>query len=226
MFASQVASIIFFICIYVFRTNNFWTKKESRFWLSFAFRFIGLISVPQFFYASEIFDSLVINKIIFNDHDNPHEKEPEEISNSEKQNIYWISRINNTIEKTKSTVDKHLGIFLENIAKDIRNITGDKKASFKNQILNNCYFNIDKKFRKWLSELHPDDDKNKKEEDWYKLLFKLLIKEVNKIMNDATTRDIIGVYDESKNKTTNIFVEYNRLIGRLIKELNIYKTDE
>lgn len=121
----------------------------------------------------------------------------------------WVINISKEISKTKYVIDSILKGFASEI-KQIRNLSND---GFVNTIIQDAYFAIDLPFRKWLSEIKFEDDKNKTIQAWRQTLHTIIMEQAQQLLKTAGKRDFIGV--TVKERYTNIEIAHNTFAGRL-----------
>ena len=147
--------------------------------------------------TDEIFDTLSIESFILTD----------------LSEAGWVSRTNETIEKTKKVVSDLYKKFLTDI-KEIRNIQSNL---FVDQKIEELYFLIDVPFRKWIAGIRYNDCKDTKIKEWWKELYKLVVREADEFYLNGCMRDYMGVVKNGK--IINIATAYNYLIGSLNNEI-------
>ncbi len=125
----------------------------------------------------------------------------------------WVIRINEVVEQTK----KLISVVFKNYLLDIKKIRNTSSNAFGNQKVEELYFKIDQPFRRWISSICVDDEKDGKVIEWRNYLKKFLILEAEDLLSSASSRDFIGV--EVDGKIKNIATVYNRFIISLNKEL-------
>lgn len=108
----------------------------------------------------------------------------------------WTPRIRDAIEETKKVIDFRYKIFLSDIAQ-IRN---DKTSNFVKQEIEKMYYIIDQPFRNWILSIKIKDNKDKKVIEWRKILVKLVIDEVETLVEHAGPRDYTGIIVTNKSK--------------------------
>lgn len=147
--------------------------------------------------TDEIFDTLSIESFILTD----------------LSEAGWVSRINETVEKTKKVVSVLYKKFLTDI-KEIRNLQSDL---FVDQKIEELYFIIDTPFRKWIAGIRYNDCKDSKIKEWWKELYKLVTREAYEFYLNGCMRDYMGM--EKNGKIINIATAYNYLIRSLNNEI-------
>ena len=152
--------------------------------------------------ADEIHDSLRINDFV--------------LTNLEKD--HWVPRIDEAVEMTKDIINKTYYGFLSDIA-EIRNIKEKTRDGFINREKEALYFDIDRPFRNWLSNIEMGDDKDEKIMDWYGQLYKMLKLHADKVLKNSTSRDLRGI--EKENVMVNVVTAHNKFIASINKQLNI-----
>ena len=128
----------------------------------------------------------------------------------------WVVRINNVVAQTKEVIEKRYKSFISDIAM-IRGLKEKQLDDFKSSGIELMYFKIDKPFRDWLTEIDYKDNKDEKELIWKNKLKKLIIKQAETIMEQACSKDFIGIIEDSTAK--NIVTAYNKLMLYINKEL-------
>lgn len=150
--------------------------------------------------VDEICDELIINDYVLTD---------------VKEN-FWVPRIESSVEKTKSVVNKNYRMFLSDVA-EIRNIKETAREGFINREIESLYFEIDIPFRTWLVSIEPNDSKDEKVLEWRKELYKIVNKQADMFFNNATSRDLKGI--ETNDGIKNIATSYNDFVYFLNREL-------
>ena len=150
--------------------------------------------------VDEICDELIINDYVLTD---------------VKENL-WVPRIESSVEKTKSVVNKNYRMFLSDVA-EIRNIKETAREGFINREIESLYFEIDIPFRTWLVSIEPNDSKDEKVLEWRKELYKIVNKQADMFFNNATSRDLKGI--ETNDGIKNIATSYNDFVYFLNREL-------
>lgn len=132
----------------------------------------------------------------------------------------WVPRVINEVEKTKKVIDKVFKRYLDNIC-EARNI---EKSGFVETNIKEAYYNIDIPFREWLFSLRVHDEKEKRIEEWRKVLKENIKAHAYNIFQKSGKRDVLGMVIKSNSGQTssykNIFIAYNMFIGNLNKEIN------
>lgn len=147
--------------------------------------------------VDEIYDYLDINNII--------------ITDDKKDG--WTEIIANIVEETNSAVS----FIYKNFIIDIKEIRKIKSQSFVDQKVEELYYLIDRPFRDWLSSIDVKDNKDEKVLEWRSILKKLIIKQADKIMANASNRDYTGV--TKNDKLMNIATAYSSFKYFLNKKL-------
>lgn len=150
--------------------------------------------------VGEICDELRINNFVLTDIKADH----------------WVPRIENTVEQTKSVVNKIYRSYLSDIA-EIRNIKDNARTGFLNREIESLYFEIDIPFRTWISSIKSGDAKDAKILEWRNNLYTLVRKQADKIFSNASSRDLKGIEIEGRIK--NVPTSYNSFTYFLNKEL-------
>lgn len=136
---------------------------------------------------------------------------------SDESSYGWIVRINEAVETTRQVVDRYWR-FMLNIA-NIRGMDPKKNGkAFADSEKEDFYQSLNNPFRNWLADIQPDDSKDHQILTWYKELKKIARDEAEKILQNASARDFLGIKD-SNGSTTNIVTEYQRFIGSVTKLL-------
>lgn len=125
----------------------------------------------------------------------------------------WIIRITETVDFTKSIIEKTYRIFLNDI-RQIRNL--DSSHQFVPQNIEAMYYNIDQPFREWLASIRPEHTKAEKISEWKDTLRKLVLTESKKHLENAGTRDYLGAVIDDK--SINIITAHNKFKYFLNKE--------
>lgn len=116
----------------------------------------------------------------------------------------WVTRINDTVEETKTVISKTYRIYLDDI-REIRNLSN---SDFSKQMVELLYFKIDQPFRQWLSSIQIQDDKYAKIKEWREILKRFVKDEAESILQQGNARDYIGI--EKDGKTKNIATAHSR----------------
>ncbi|WP_353893856.1 type I-E CRISPR-associated protein Cse1/CasA [Proteinivorax hydrogeniformans] len=142
--------------------------------------------------VDEIYDSLKINDLLITD----------------SADDGWLIRINEAVDRTKEVVGETYRRFLV----DVRNIRKlDSNHQFVNRGVEDLYYAIDQPFREWLSSIKPADSKREKISQWYNSLDQIVDDHAEKVLENATYRDYIGIKSEDqKNNGANIITAYNK----------------
>ena len=125
----------------------------------------------------------------------------------------WVPRISDTIEETKNVVEFIFKRFLLDI-KEIRNIESNL---FVNEEVERLYFQIDRPFNQWLSELRPGDSKDERIFEWRAKLKKIVLQQAEQLVENAGPRDYTGIVVNDKIK--NIATIYNSFFYSLNQQL-------
>lgn len=133
----------------------------------------------------------------------------------------WTPRINDQVELTKKVIETDYKRFLGDLA-FIRNNEG---GGFVNKNIERMYFLIDGPFRDWLSSIKYDQDKEDKLIEWKKVLYKLVLGEAYRIVENSSPRDYMGRVEERKirkaGRLENLATAFNRFNRSIISDLNI-----
>jgi CRISPR system Cascade subunit CasA len=125
----------------------------------------------------------------------------------------WVPRISDTIEETKKVTESVFRRFLLDI-KEIRNIDSN---SFVSEEVERLYFQIDRPFNQWLSELRPEDSKDGRIFEWRAILKKIVLQQAEQLVKNAGPRDYTGI--EVNDKIKNIATVYNSFLYFLNQQL-------
>ena len=91
--------------------------------------------------------------------------------------------------------------------KEIRNIESNL---FVNEQVERMYFQIDRPFNQWLSELRPEDSKDERIFEWRAILKKIVLQQAEQLVKNAGPRDYTGIIVNEKIK--NIATIYNSFL--------------
>ena len=80
------------------------------------------------------------------------------------------------------------------------------------------YQNLNHPFREWLASIKPEDSKDQRIKEWHEMLKEIARDEAQKIVQQATTRDYLGIIDDNNN-ALNIVTAYQMFIGGVNKIL-------
>jgi len=147
---------------------------------------------------NEIHDSLKINDLVLTD----------------IAQAGWLPRINEVVETTKTVISYTYRTFMEDI-RDIRQLSSNHQ--FVARHVEELYYLVDQPFRNWLSSLQPTDSKVEQIFKWNTILKNIVNKQAEKILENATYRDYVGL--ESDGEVKNIITIYNRFKYYLNKRL-------
>ena len=125
----------------------------------------------------------------------------------------WVPRISDTIEETKKVVETIFRRLLLDM-KEIRNIESNL---FVNEEVEKLYFQIDRPFNQWLSELRPEDSKDGRIFEWRAILKKIVLHQAEQLVKNAGPRDYTGIVVNEKIK--NIATVYNSFLYFLNQQL-------
>ena len=136
---------------------------------------------------------------------------------------YWPARIEDTIKTTKkvASVFKH---FVEQ-AGELRGLSGKGLEGFSHALSARFYFELNHPFKKWLSSLRADQERDKKINEWKKTLRELVINSATRVLQAASPKEIIGQRSDDR-KVENIFVLYNNLQRSINQELKLSKRSD
>ncbi|MCH4071739.1 type I-E CRISPR-associated protein Cse1/CasA [Pseudoramibacter sp.] len=137
---------------------------------------------------------------------------------SDTSDAGWIIRINDAVDMTKQVAAVYRG-FLLDIAR-IRNQDIKKEGRvFADSGTEDFYQALNEPFRNWLARLQPEDSKDDKISEWYKVLKRIAEDQVQMVIRRATPRDYIGIEDKDKGHMFNIVTAYQKLKGRITRKL-------
>lgn len=142
----------------------------------------------------------------------------ENIGLLDKQENGWLARIADEIKNTERVIRNTIVRFAKDIDK-IRNLNnGNIEKETKRQI----FFSIDRIFRNWLISISPQDEKNERTQEWKSMLREEIIKQGDKLIQGAGSRDYLGYYpDKNKKRLENIETAYVRFRANLKRELGV-----
>lgn len=155
--------------------------------------------------VDEITDSFRINDIVVTD------------TNSDG----WAIRINDAVETTKKVISDDYKSYLRGICK-IRKLRLEPPidpyaAGFIAEETAKMYSIIDPAFKEWISLIGPDDSKEAKIKEWYKLLKKLVLDRGGELFENSTSKDLIGIQTETN--VENIATQYWQFVYRVNKRI-------
>ncbi len=142
----------------------------------------------------------------------------ENIGLLDKQENGWLTCIAEEIKNTEKVIGNTVIRFARDIDK-IRNLqNGTTEQKTKIQI----YFSIDRRFREWLINISPQDEKKDRMREWKSILREEIAKQGDELIQGAGSRDYLGYYtDKSKSKLENIETAYIRFNSNLKRELGV-----
>lgn len=140
----------------------------------------------------------------------------ENIGLLDKQENGWLTCIAEEIKNTERVIGNTVIRFARDIDK-IRNLqNGTTEQKTKTQI----FFSIDRRFREWLINISPQDEKKARTREWKSILREEIAKQGDELIQGAGNRDYLGYYsDKSKSKLENIETAYIRFSANLKREL-------
>lgn len=145
-------------------------------------------------------------------------------------NKNWSTWINDTIQKTKRVIEFTYKNYIKDI-KAIRNINSDDFVSRK---IEEIYFVIDNRFRRWLVSIDEEKTHEEQISEWEQTLKKLVQEEAKNIFANGNNRDFIGfkkkqstkkVEEKSEKEIYTIAHAYNKLIYFLNKDIKNIKEE-
>ncbi|MDD7319015.1 MAG: type I-E CRISPR-associated protein Cse1/CasA [Prevotellaceae bacterium] len=113
-------------------------------------------------------------------------------------NKNWSMWINDTIQKTKRVIEFTYKNYIKDI-KAIRNINSDDFVSRK---IEEIYFVIDNRFRRWLVSIDEEKPHEEQISEWEETLKKLVKEEAKNIFANGNNRDFIGFKKKQSTKKT------------------------
>lgn len=131
----------------------------------------------------------------------------------EKGKEGWVLRIKELVEDTKEVIGIYKGFL-----KDLYVIRNTKKPI--EEELEQAYFELDKPFRDWLSDIDTLSSKEEKIKQWKETLLLSMKERALEKVNEHRKRDIKGIYEENTKGVKNIFTAYEYFLFRLKKKLN------
>lgn len=145
-------------------------------------------------------------------------------------NKNWSTWINDTIQKTKRVIEFTYKNYIKDI-KAIRNINSDDFVSRK---IEEIYFVIDNRFRRWLVSIDEDKSHEEQISEWEQTLKKLVKEEAKNIFANGNNRDFIGfkkkqssknAEEKSEKEIYTIAHAYNKFIYFLNKDIKNIKEE-
>lgn len=131
------------------------------------------------------------------------------------QATFWPKRIEDTVEKTQA-VGKAFEKFASDLGK-LRGLKDDPLTDFANKLSTEFYDQLNKPFNDWLASLRVDQEPDDEITRWKNTLKNELAKAVNRVLQSASPRDIVG--RKESNRVTNIFTLYNKMQKNVRKHL-------
>lgn len=111
-------------------------------------------------------------------------------------NKNWSTWINDTIQNTKRVIEFTYKNYIKDI-KAIRNINSDDFVSRK---IEEIYFVIDNRFRRWLVSIDEEKPHEEQISEWEQTLKKLVKDEAKNIFANGNNRDFIGFKKKQSSK--------------------------
>lgn len=130
----------------------------------------------------------------------------------------WIPIVNDAVEHTKEVINKNFRRLIADIA-EIRNIDPNLRSGFISRKVSELYYVIDTPFREWLASIKPDDNKDQKVLEWRRALKALIIREAEKLLNEVSSRDYLGIVKNENVK--NIATVFNSFIFFLNRAFDV-----
>lgn len=149
--------------------------------------------------AAEIIDDLTLNlDVVFDDSDK----------------FYWPERIEQVIQDTQA-----IGNDIYYLGKDIGSLRKvANPQEYADKLRGNFYLRINIPFKKWLTSLSIEDDRDEKIIIWRTELEKIIEEYEGNILSNISKKDIIGIKDGDGN-IINIFTEFNKFKNKVYKHL-------
>ena len=143
-------------------------------------------------------------------------------------NKNWSTWINDTIQNTKRVIEFTYKNYIKDI-KAIRNINSDDFVSRK---IEEIYFVIDNRFRRWLVSIDEEKPHEEQISEWEDTLKKLVKEEAKNIFANGNNRDFIGfkkstkkVEEKSEKEIYTIAHAYNKFIYFLNRDIKNIKEE-
>lgn len=145
-------------------------------------------------------------------------------------NKNWSMWINDTIQKTKRVIEFTYKNYIKDI-KAIRNINSDDFVSRK---IEEIYFVIDNRFRRWLVSIDEEKPHEEQISEWEETLKKLVKEEAKNIFANGNNRDFIGfrkkqstkkAEEKSEKEIYTIAHAYNKFIYFLNRDIKNIKEE-
>lgn len=153
--------------------------------------------------VDEYFDTLDINELVLAD----------------VQADGWVVRIDGEVDTAKEVIENTLRRF----ANDVQRIRNLGSNQFTTKILQQAYYEIDQPFRRWLSSLGVNQDKDERIREWRLELKEIIRKQADYLVQSAGYRDFKGVFEKDK-PFRNIATAYNQFDYWLNRTLGFIKT--
>lgn len=119
----------------------------------------------------------------------------------------WVYRVNDAVEFTKKAVEFAFKGFIADV-RDIRNISS--KSTFVTQRVEELYTLLDQPFKRWISGILPEDEKDSKVKAWKDEMRIIVVNEAEKVIGSANNRDFKGLVSGK-----NIATAYNDFMRKL-----------
>ena len=145
-------------------------------------------------------------------------------------NKNWSTWINDTIQNTKRVIEFTYKNYIKDI-KAIRNINSDDFVSRK---IEEIYFVIDNRFRRWLVSIDEEKPHEEQISEWEQTLKKLVKDEAKNIFANGNNRDFIGfkkkqssknAEEKSEKEIYTIAHAYNKFIYFLNRDIKNIKEE-
>ncbi|MGI6315387.1 MAG: type I-E CRISPR-associated protein Cse1/CasA [Christensenellales bacterium] len=127
----------------------------------------------------------------------------------------WAPRISDTIEETKAAVEGTYRRLLRGIG-EIRNVNS---TLFVDEEVERLYYQIDRPFNQWLSELRAGDSMDDRIFAWRGILKRIILQQAERLIENAGPRDYTGIVAD--NKVKNIATVYNSFIYFLNQQIKL-----
>jgi CRISPR system Cascade subunit CasA len=119
----------------------------------------------------------------------------------------WNATIMNAVKDTKTAI-----YVLKKFASSICNIR-NTNADITSVVEREAYFAVDEPFKRWLSEIHMDTDKNEHSKHLRQQIFNILKQKAQSIIYPLTNRDLKGI--DKDNEINTSVNEYSKTVGEL-----------
>ncbi|WP_367569143.1 type I-E CRISPR-associated protein Cse1/CasA [Lacrimispora sp.] len=135
-----------------------------------------------------------------------------------KQENGWLTCIADEIKNT----EKVIGNTIIRFARDIDKIRNLQNGATEQKTRTQIFFSIDLRFREWLINISPQDEKKDRTREWKSILREEISQQGDELIQGAGNRDYLGYYiDKSNNKLENIETAYIRFRANLKRELGV-----